>query len=204
MRVWLKAAEAEMLVAAGQDVAALNAMEKAATLLTPEPGEVLPYLALEEAHLTRWQGNVLARLGHKGATDQGAGIDGPRLSASDCGTALRPRTRPAAPDRRRRPVGTLVVVGGDAVLADGTVVTGDVVLPNSKASNDGSVRIDGDIVQDLGLAAFQRAFSIFNVVLAIGGALADARSWLSPSRPLRPAQQPRPRAPSGPIPAGSR
>lgn len=43
-------------------------MEKAATLLTPEPGDDLPYLALEEAHLARWQGNVLARLGHKDAT----------------------------------------------------------------------------------------------------------------------------------------
>lgn len=68
MRAWLKAAEAEMLAASGNDLASLRAIEKASTLLAPEPAGVLPYLAIEEVHLTRWHGNVLARIGHKDAT----------------------------------------------------------------------------------------------------------------------------------------
>ena len=66
-------------------------------------------------------------------------------------------------------VGTLVVVGGEAVLRDGTVVTGDVVLPNSTMDRDGSSRIDGEVVTDL--SGFQRALTFVNIVLAVGGAL---------------------------------
>lgn len=69
MRVWLNAAEAEILAAAGEATPALRAWDKAATLLSREPvAEPLPYLALEEVHLTRWRGNVLARVGHPDAT----------------------------------------------------------------------------------------------------------------------------------------
>lgn len=73
-------------------------------------------------------------------------------------------------------VGTLVVVDGDAVLGEGTVVTEDVVLANSVIKEDGSVRIEGDVVEDL--SAFRRAgdvfdvvFNIFGVLFALGGAL---------------------------------
>ena len=69
MRVWLTAAESEVLAAGGAGDGALRGIEKAATVLSSEPGDPLPYLALEEAHLVRWQGNVLARIGHKDATD---------------------------------------------------------------------------------------------------------------------------------------
>lgn len=69
MRVWLTAAESEVLAAGGAGDGALRGIENAATLLSSEPGDPLPYLALEEAHLVRWQGNVLARIGHQDATD---------------------------------------------------------------------------------------------------------------------------------------
>lgn len=69
MRCWLTAAESEVLAAGGAGDGALHGIEKAATLLSSEPGDPLPYLALEEAHLVRWQGNVLARIGHEDATD---------------------------------------------------------------------------------------------------------------------------------------
>ena len=46
-------------------------------------------------------------------------------------------------------VETLVVVDGAAVLGKGTVVTGDVVLPSSTITDDGSTRTDGNIGDNL-------------------------------------------------------
>lgn len=69
-------------------------------------------------------------------------------------------------------VGTLVVVDGAAVLRSGTVVTGDVVVPNSTVAVDGTSWIDGDIVDDL--SGFNRAFSAFNVVFSVAFAVGAA------------------------------
>jgi tetratricopeptide (TPR) repeat protein len=61
---WLWAAEAEVLAADGQDHPARAALDHATRLLPTNPDkESLPYLALNEAHLTRWRGHCLARLG---------------------------------------------------------------------------------------------------------------------------------------------
>ncbi len=69
-------------------------------------------------------------------------------------------------------VGTLVVVDGIAELSEGSVVSGDAVLPNSSMKNDGSGVIEGTVTTDV--AAFRRALdvlSVVNVVVAIGGVL---------------------------------
>ena len=63
-------------------------------------------------------------------------------------------------------VDTLVVVQGTVDLADGTVVTGDVWIPDSTLIQDQSSRIEGDIVEDV--AGYAGAFFIFGVLFSIG------------------------------------
>jgi transcriptional regulator with XRE-family HTH domain len=75
---WLSAAEAEACAAAFDERGMRRALDHAAAVL-PEGAElsVLPYLALDEAHLARWRGNVLARLGNADAiADLNRGLDG--------------------------------------------------------------------------------------------------------------------------------
>lgn len=66
-------------------------------------------------------------------------------------------------------VEVLVVVDGAAVLTEGTVVSGDVVIPGSKLTDDGSARINGSVIDDL--SGLSTAFRILDVVLTIGGAI---------------------------------
>lgn len=69
METWLAAAQAEMATAAGDADAARTALDEACDLLPAEPDDLLPYLVLSEAHLARWRGNCLARLGDANAID---------------------------------------------------------------------------------------------------------------------------------------
>ncbi|MFF0507356.1 helix-turn-helix transcriptional regulator [Streptomyces fimicarius] len=72
LRAWLAAAEAELCAAAGVDMAsdARAALERAEALL-PEDGEArdpdMLSIFLDAGHLTRWRGNVLAKLGDEAA-----------------------------------------------------------------------------------------------------------------------------------------
>ncbi|QQZ53284.1 helix-turn-helix transcriptional regulator [Streptomyces microflavus] len=74
LRAWLAAAEAELCAAAGVSRAseARAALERAETLL-PDDAEVrdpdLRSIFLNSAHLIRWRGNVLAKLGDESAMD---------------------------------------------------------------------------------------------------------------------------------------
>jgi hypothetical protein len=71
-QAWLRAAEAEVCAATGDNCkcrrafdAAVNALPPGADAVDPE----MPYIVLNEAHLARWQGNSLARLGDPTALD---------------------------------------------------------------------------------------------------------------------------------------
>ncbi|MFD5347693.1 multiprotein-bridging factor 1 family protein [Streptomyces anulatus] len=75
LRAWLAAAEAELCAAAGVNMAseARAALERAETLL-PDDDEVrdpdMLSIFLNTGHLTRWRGNVLAKLGDESAMDE--------------------------------------------------------------------------------------------------------------------------------------
>jgi transcriptional regulator with XRE-family HTH domain len=64
VRGWLRAAEAEMAAAAGQEPICRKALDYATQEIGYGPaGEDLPYLALNETHLARWRGNCLVTFG---------------------------------------------------------------------------------------------------------------------------------------------
>ncbi|MFI7675157.1 hypothetical protein [Actinophytocola sp. NPDC049390] len=64
LRAWLAAAHGEGLAAAGRRDEALRAFDEAGTLLPADPVDPsLPFLFLAGAHLDRWRGHALARLG---------------------------------------------------------------------------------------------------------------------------------------------
>ncbi|WP_189534633.1 helix-turn-helix domain-containing protein [Streptomyces roseolilacinus] len=75
LRAWLAAAEAELCAAAGAGMEsdALAAMERATALL-PDDGESrdpeMLSIFLNTGHLTRWRGNVLAKLGDGSAMEE--------------------------------------------------------------------------------------------------------------------------------------
>lgn len=65
-QAWLCAAEAEVLAAAGNDAGTARAFDQAALLLPPGPEAVevsMPFIVLNGAHLARWRGNAMAKLG---------------------------------------------------------------------------------------------------------------------------------------------
>lgn len=67
---WLWAGEGEVLAAAGDGAGSRRAFDNAVRLLPTEGSDPeLPYLQLDEAHLARWHGNALARLGDGTAID---------------------------------------------------------------------------------------------------------------------------------------
>ncbi len=71
LRTWLTAAHGEGLAAAGRRDDALRAFDEADTLLPNDPvNPELPFLFLAGAHLDRWRGNALSRLGEPDAIDQ--------------------------------------------------------------------------------------------------------------------------------------
>jgi tetratricopeptide (TPR) repeat protein len=70
LRSWLAAAHGEGLAAAGRHDDALRAFDTAAALLPTDPEDpALPFLFLGGAHLDRWRGHALARLGDRDAID---------------------------------------------------------------------------------------------------------------------------------------
>jgi tetratricopeptide (TPR) repeat protein len=82
LRSWLAAAHGEGLAAAGQRDHALRAFDTAAALLPADPEDpTLPFLFLGGAHLDRWRGHALARLGDHHAIDHLTNAL-PRLPAS--------------------------------------------------------------------------------------------------------------------------
>lgn len=71
VRGWLRAAEAEMAAAAGQESACRRALDLAAQEVSHGPsGADLPYLALNETHLARWRGNCLVAFGDPEVADE--------------------------------------------------------------------------------------------------------------------------------------
>jgi transcriptional regulator with XRE-family HTH domain len=88
---WLYAAEAEVLAAAKNVSRSLRGFDKASKFLPAGPEAVdpdLPFIVLNTAHLARWRGNALARLGDETAIGQlhaalsGAGVVSTRAAAS--------------------------------------------------------------------------------------------------------------------------
>lgn len=71
LRAWLAAAYGEGLATAGDHDAALRAFDTADALLPVDPVDpALPFLFLGGAHLDRWRGAALSRLGEREAIDQ--------------------------------------------------------------------------------------------------------------------------------------
>lgn len=71
LRAWLAAAHGEGLAAAGRKDDALRAFDAAGALLPSDPVDpALPFLFLGGAHLDRWRGNALSKLGDPDAIDQ--------------------------------------------------------------------------------------------------------------------------------------
>lgn len=64
---WLFAAEGEMLAALGDRDSALRALDSADTYVTGSANNDLPFVMLDPAHLARWRGHCLARLGDASA-----------------------------------------------------------------------------------------------------------------------------------------
>jgi tetratricopeptide (TPR) repeat protein len=70
LRAWLAAAHGEGRAAASQRADALRAFDAAGALLPSDPVDpALPFLFLGGAHLDRWRGHALARLGEPDAID---------------------------------------------------------------------------------------------------------------------------------------
>jgi tetratricopeptide (TPR) repeat protein len=64
IRGWLRAAEAEMAAAAGDETACRHALDAAASEISHGPSnDEHPYLALNDAHFARWRGSCLVQLG---------------------------------------------------------------------------------------------------------------------------------------------
>jgi len=63
LRAWLNATQAECLAAQGKTAASTAAMDRAERLATGQAADVPSYLLLSDAHLARWRGHCLARVG---------------------------------------------------------------------------------------------------------------------------------------------
>jgi tetratricopeptide (TPR) repeat protein len=71
LRAWLAAAHGEGLAAVGRRDDALHAFDRADALLPADPVDAaLPFLFLGGAHLDRWRGHALSRLGEPDAIEQ--------------------------------------------------------------------------------------------------------------------------------------
>ncbi|MGZ3140955.1 tetratricopeptide repeat protein [Lentzea chajnantorensis] len=68
LKTWLAAAHGEGLAAAGQHDAALRAFDDADSLMPSDPVDpAMPFLLLNQGHLSRWRGSALLRLGDQDA-----------------------------------------------------------------------------------------------------------------------------------------
>jgi ATP/maltotriose-dependent transcriptional regulator MalT len=64
IRAWLRAAEAEMAAAAGDETTCRHALDDAAREIGHGPSnDEHPYIALNDAHFARWRGSCLVQLG---------------------------------------------------------------------------------------------------------------------------------------------
>lgn len=63
-------------------------------------------------------------------------------------------------------IGTMVVVHGTVELGEGSVVTGNVWLPDSTMTVDGTARVEGKVVDDT--AGYARALLILGALFALG------------------------------------
>lgn len=62
LRAWLQAAEAEAYAAFGDELRCRQALDVAGQLMPAEPdNSEVPYVSLDEWHLERWRGNILAK-----------------------------------------------------------------------------------------------------------------------------------------------
>jgi tetratricopeptide (TPR) repeat protein len=68
LRTWLAAAHGEGLAAAGRHNESLHAFDQAHALMPSDPIDPqMPFLLLNDGHLSRWRGNALLRLGNQDA-----------------------------------------------------------------------------------------------------------------------------------------
>jgi len=78
MSAWLWASEGEVLAADDDAAGSCRAFDRATRHLPPPGRSELAYLQLDEKHLARWHGNVLAKLGDPAAVDRlYAALDAP-------------------------------------------------------------------------------------------------------------------------------
>jgi transcriptional regulator with XRE-family HTH domain len=131
-QAWLLAAEAEVLAVAGTGTAARLALDKATELVPAGDQAVepeMPFIFLNSAHLARWRGNALARLGDVDAiTDLYAALQGPSTVSMRAerryGAILRRRTYGAAswtrPTSKRPRLGGSPGAPGPSVSASGS------------------------------------------------------------------------------------
>ena len=92
LEAWLSAVVGEMAAAAGDEPGARRALDLAADVVPSNGGDSdpLPYIALDASHLSRWRGNVLARLGDTEATeDLMAALEGMDASFTRASASLR-------------------------------------------------------------------------------------------------------------------
>jgi tetratricopeptide (TPR) repeat protein len=68
LRTWLAAAHGEGLAAAGRHDESLHAFDQAHALMPSDPVDPqMPFLLLNDGHLSRWRGSALLRLGNQDA-----------------------------------------------------------------------------------------------------------------------------------------
>ncbi|MGH3502541.1 MAG: hypothetical protein ACRDQA_16865 [Nocardioidaceae bacterium] len=71
LRAWLWAAEGESLASIGEAAASRKALDESLRLLPAESADPeLPFIVLNEGHLSRWRGHCLARLGAREAVEE--------------------------------------------------------------------------------------------------------------------------------------
>jgi tetratricopeptide (TPR) repeat protein len=124
IRGWLRAAEAEMAAAAGLENTCRQALDYAADEIGHGPsGADLPYLALNQTHLTRWRGNCLVMFGDPQTADELnialAAMDGDFTRAEaglhcDLAAALHARGEPDEARRHLKRARELAQVTGSA------------------------------------------------------------------------------------------
>jgi len=99
MSAWLWASEGEVLAAVDDATGSCRAFDRATRHLPPSGHSELAYLQLDEKHLARWHGNVLAKLGDPAAVDRlYAGLDAPDQSLR-ASAALQPISPMRSPRR---------------------------------------------------------------------------------------------------------
>jgi hypothetical protein len=92
LEAWLSAVAGEMAAAVGDELGARQALDQAAQVVPSDGADSapVPYIALDACDLSRWRGNVLARLGDHDATeDLMAALEGMDESFTRASASLR-------------------------------------------------------------------------------------------------------------------